>query len=433
MLFNEDNSPIWIAAQTLRASFHKLMADLPSQYAWAKPQPTKIKLKVQQPKSQPGPPPAAVAAPAPPPTPTPAPKKAVTPAPTVATLSTKPTFRAQPAPPARKPPPVPQTASATPPAAVASSVAARPSPATVTAPAHQPPRPTYQQQSSQLHHSQTQTRTTVPNPTSNIVYQPQPLMPSTPGHLTPPVALRSPSPEVVPSTTIKQMGIIATPSKRQIHLMGTPFGEDATTVSVRCFAVRLGWNETSIRLNVEAERAADDENTTADDEQTTAPIEGDASAPSVTVDGRKVLAEVRCNGSHISPATKAPILAQAKHKSSPPVETNGDAKLNGHAVADGPASDSEHGGDEGSDDSSSNKPRVKEEGMAVRATRSGRVPSVSMKNGKLKRRKKKGAASRVLMDLGQWDVSLVLGSNVVDVKIGGQEGESWRIFVDRSL
>lgn len=253
-------------------------------------------------------------------------------------------------------------------------------------------------------------------------------MPSTPGHLTPPVALRSPSPEVIPSTTIKQMGITATPSKRQIHLLGTPFGEDATTVSVRCFAIRLGWNETSIRLNVEGERAADDESTTAGDEHITT-VEADASAPSVVVDGRKILAEVRCNGSHILPAARA----QIKQKSSPSAETNGDSKLNGHAAADEPGSDSEHGGDEGSDDSSSNKPRVKGEEMAIRATRSGRVPSASTKNGKLKRRKKKGAASRVSMDLGQWDVSLVLGSNVVDVKVGGQEGESWRIFVDCSL
>lgn len=171
-----------------------------------------------------------------------------------------------------------------------------------------------------------------------------------------------------------------------------------------------------MRLALEAERNAD-----ADDAEATAV---EAEQPGVLVDGKRFPVEIRCNGTFVSPAAKAPSATPTPavtQRSLTPVEDgtdeNGHAKMNGHGD-DGSGSESDDGG------------HVDGETTAARATRSGRVPT---SNGKTKRRKRKGAVNRVLLDLGQWDVSLNVGHNVVDIKAGGREGESWRVFVDRSM
>lgn len=427
MRFNEDNSPIWLAAQALRASFHKLMHDLPGQYAWTRMQPTKIKLKVQHPR----PPPATATA---------SPDAAVTVPASLSAPTTQPpqpvkaTVRPQPALAARKPPPVPPIASATPPAAT--PVAARPSPtaSTPAPPPIQQSKPPYQhQQSAQYRQPTPQARNP---PSSNVVYQPQPLMPGTPGHVTPPVAMRSPSPETFPTIVIQRVSITAMPSKRGINLLGTSLG-DSTAAIVRCFAIRLGWGETSIRINVEGERGSDEDDL-ATEGGTSTPDEGDSGPHSVLVDGRKIPMEVKCNGSHVSPALKSTHdnPPSAKERSVMSNDADGeharndskaDVKTNGHVDGDASGSESEGGGGE-SDHST--KPTAN---AGVRKTRSGRVPAASMTNGKLKRRKKRGPSNRVHLQLGQWDLSLVLGNNVVDMKVGGKGGDSWRIFVDRCV
>lgn len=193
-----------------------------------------------------------------------------------------------------------------------------------------------------------------------------------------------------------------------------------------------------MRLRVEADRGADADDADGEDLAGT-PAGNDVSTHTVLVDGRKVPAEVKCNGAFVSPVSKPSTSTEVKRKSATPVVINGnmaenspkvDAKLNGHVDGDASGSDSEHGGDEDSDHSDGKAPASE---TVVRATRSGRVPAASTRNGKLKKRKKKGVAHRTLMDLGQWDATLVVGLNVLDIKIGGQGGESWRIFVDRTV
>ena len=444
--FNEDNSAVWIAAQTLRPFFHKLMADLPAEYAYTPPVATppaarpKIKIKVGgrgKPDAK------SVATPS---TPAESASTAVAvPAPATATKSkapaavatpvAKPPTRAAataaaavppatPAPAVRKPPPAPSYAT---PINKATGVpsAGLPRPGAVLGTPGTNAKPMYSQPP-----NYTQLR---PPP---ITYQQPQSMVSlvTSGIATPPIAPRSPSPELMPMTTIKRVSVIASPSKRTIQLAGTPWGS-SDLAPVRCFAVRLGRNETSLQLKVEAEKPDDDE----DEMDDTSEVEAkDASEHGVMVDGKKFPVEIKCNGTFLTPAaakegaaSAAPTLVK---KASSDVDVDGDEdpeddEEDGAIQMNGHADDDEDSGSENESHSPS-KP-------AVRATRSGRVIAPAGKNGKVKRRRKskKGlsAASRVLVDLGQWDVSLNVGSNVLDIKAGGKDGESWRVFVDRVL
>lgn len=225
------------------------------------------------------------------------------------------------------------------------------------------------------------------------------------------------------------------PSRRGINLFGTSFG-DATVAVVRCFAVRLGWGETSIRINVEAERSSDEDDLDTDRGAST-PDEGGIASHCVLVDGRKIPMEVKCNGTRVSPLAKStpnnPSNTKERSTTSADVDeentgedSRADMKVNGHTDGDSSGSESDGGGDAESDHST--KPTIE---PGARKTRSGRVPA--MTNGKFKRRKKRGPSNRVSLPLGQWDLSLVLGTNVVDMKVGGKEGDSWRIFVDRCV
>jgi hypothetical protein len=246
--------------------------------------------------------------------------------------------------------------------------------------------------------------------------------------------MRSPSPETFPTIAIQRVSITAMPSKRGINLLGTSSG-DTTVAIVRCFAIRLGWGETSIRINVEAERSSDEDDLDAERGEST-PDEGDGGPHSVLVDGRKIPMEVKCNGTHVSPIVKSTHNNPSSTKERLVTDADGehtgkdskaDVKTNGHADGDASGSESEGGG--GESDHSTKPPAD----AGARKTRSGRVPAASMTNGKLKRRKKRGPPNRVLLQLGQWDLSLVLGNNVVDMKVGGKGGDSWRIFVDRCV
>lgn len=177
------------------------------------------------------------------------------------------------------------------------------------------------------------------------------------------------------------------------------------SVSVRCFAVRLGWNETSIQLRVDAEKGPDEEEQLLEGEST------------VEVDGKKFPAEVKLGGTVISPVPP-PTSPKTPAPSDGDVEmTDGGApKTNGHA-----------GDQSGSDSDGEGKGKG-----PARATRSGKVPTPSTKNGRMrKKRRTKKAAEFISIELGPWDVPLVIGNNILDIKAGGKDGERWRVFVDR--
>lgn len=252
----------------------------------------------------------------------------------------------------------------------------------------------------------------------------------TSGLATPPIAPRSPSPELVPSTVIKKVAVIVSPSKRLIQLNGTAWGSDEMA-PVRCFAVRLGRNETSLQLKVEAEKPTEGEEERVDGMEVDSKDENEVG---VMVDGNKFPVEIKCNGTYLPPARKegsssaASTAINLRNESlevdedddgDGEVEDDSPPKTNGHAGGDGEASDSEN---------DSSRP-------AIRATRSGKVIPPPEKNGKLKRKRKSKRGSlmpsRVVVNLGQWDVNLNIGSNVLDIRAGGKDGESWRVFVDR--
>lgn len=446
--FNEDNSPVWIAAQTLRPIFHKLMADLPAEHAYTRPVAApavirpRIKIKVNgrgRVEAKPTPPlvsvplpePVSTSAPVqPPPASPPSTSTAKPKAPLpIATPATKPLIRNQnvpvttsatPAPAVRRPPPPPPPSYATPvnrTTAVPSPGLPRPGVAPLNNAATKPAygqTPNY----SQLR----------PPP---ITYQQPQSMVSlvTSGIATPPIAPRSPSPEIAPLITIQHVGLTATPAKRLIQLKGTPWGsEDAAPV--RCFAIRLGRNETGLRLSIQAERPNESEE---DQEENGIEVdEKNKSEPGVMIGGRKFAVEVKCNGAAVSPVVRKQTTSSALSGARDQNRENGATddedeagsslpKMNGHAAtgSDDESLESENDG---------SKP-------ALRSTRSGKVIPPFAQNGKLKRRRKSKqgsiSSSRDVIDLGQWDVTLSVGSNVLDLRVGGSNGESWRVFVDR--
>jgi hypothetical protein len=192
----------------------------------------------------------------------------------------------------------------------------------------------------------------------------------------------------------------------------------------------LGCNETSIQLKVAAEKSAD----VGEDEDSEAGAEDakDESEPSVLVDGKKFPVEIKCNGTFVAPKAPTPLHSAAQRKAS------SEADAEGEEDGDYDDADAEGipqiNGHDGGEESTSEGDQAKNNPPATRATRSGLVRSPA-KNGKVKRRKrtKRGGASRILVDLGQWDVLLNVGANVLDIKAGGKGGERWRLFVDRIL
>ena len=429
--FNEDNSPVWIAAQTLRPMFHKLLTELPPEYAPSATltQPPgrgagqsqgghKIKLRMQ-PKAD-----AATTPSTTPATPSAAPSQA--PAPhagdqTLQQISTNTVTASTPAPSTNR---QRQKTVAPPPAATA-------------APLPVPVKPSHlQPQTSQYQYPPSATPTTHHRTAAPAVYHPQPQFPAPTTALTshptgmatgrsysqypptPPVAPRSPTPEMTPSTTIRSITLITAPAGRTIVFHGTG---DSGGVSIRYWAVRLGCNETAVKLRMDVEKGPDEEDM-EEDESTT----GTESSVVVDAEGKKFSTAVKLNGTHLPPAPQ-----RAARKTSTPAPdmvmadgTKEDVpKTNGHN--DGGAAS----GSESEDESGKGK------GPAARATRSGKVPTPSMKNGKArrKRRAKKAGGMIVGIDLGPWEASLVVGSNVLDVRAGGKDGERWRVFVDRVL
>jgi len=196
-------------------------------------------------------------------------------------------------------------------------------------------------------------------------------------------------------------------------------------LGIHHWSIRLGYNESSVQLSVEAEK----ERPLDLSSQNQAELENKATSVEIEDpdgDGDRIRfpAEVKCNGLLVMPLALLP--GSSKRSKSPDVvavdddamEGNGDVKVNGH---DGP-----DGGAQSSSD-------VEDMMTLTRATRSGQVPI--QRNGKPKRRRryKKGQSKTVALELGRWDVSaLALGPNVLDLHMGGKEGERWRIFVDRT-
>lgn len=227
------------------------------------------------------------------------------------------------------------------------------------------------------------------------------------------------------------------PSGRVVQLFGTPFG-DEEMVSVRCFALRLGWGERGVRIEVLGEKPEEQDEPDGNEEGAEGVKEKD-----------EMKAEVRWNGTAVE---AVPRPKPAKDERDGEIDKkeeegdeahgmmNGDLMLNGHADGkDESGSDSEH-----EHDTLDHPPAAPADGEsaptqdqpALRSTRSGRILSTSTRNGKSRRRKRKGPKSRVQLELGEWDVGqLNMGSNVVDVKVGlgAAGGEGWRIFVDRSF
>ncbi|KAF9516558.1 hypothetical protein BS47DRAFT_654968 [Hydnum rufescens UP504] len=437
LLFNEDQSPVWIAAQTLRPMFYKLLVDLPPEYAPSAipTQPPgqgqsqggpKIKLRMQ-PKSD------APAAPSAATTTTTIPTAAssqVTPSHTGdQTLQQTFTNTASTSTPgastSRQRQTISKTAGSAPPPTAA--VSPLPVPSKSSQPQSQTPQYQYPPTTSATH-----------RPPASGIYHPQPQFPPPTTTLasshptamtaarsynqyppTPPVAPRSPTPEITPTTIIRSITLVTAPAGRTIVFHSTG---DGGGLSIRYWAVRLGRNETTVKLRIDVEKGPDEE----EGEEGESTAGGTESAVLVDTEGKRFSAAVKLNGGNLAPAPQRTL----RSTSTPAPEvvmadgTKDDApKTNGHH--DGGA----FSGSDSEDESGKGK------GPAARSTRSGKVPTLSTKNGKTKRKRrgKKVGGTTVGIDLGPWDVSLVVGSNVLDVRAGGKNGERWRVFVDRVL
>ena len=416
--FNEDNSPVWLAAKALRPIFHEVLAELPPEYSVSNPPPTapsatKIRLKMGGRKKETSPT-------------SHVPGKEQVPHQAVKSSDPSAATRqnASPSIPSSAVPTALNTnaTSSTPRQVNGAQQSARyrhPPNATAN-PAQQPTPATPRSQTMQV------TPTLTPVTPSPMVASGTPLpqptrAPPIPPTPTPtiPVVPRSPTPDAVVTTIIRTVSLVTLPSKRRLLLQNEGLG-------IHHWSIRLGHNESSVQVSVEAEKERPFDLSTQNQ------MEVENKATSVEIedpdgDGKiRFPAEVKCNGLLVMPLAVLAGPSSSGRSKSPDgagmeddgVDGNGDMKINGH--------DGAEGGVQSSSD-------VEDTMSVARATRSGQVPI--QRNGKPKRRRryKKGQSKTVVLELGRWDVSaLALGPNVLDLHMGGKEGERWRIFIDRT-
>ena len=190
-------------------------------------------------------------------------------------------------------------------------------------------------------------------------------------------------------------------------------------MSIRYWAVRLGCNETAVKIRMDVEKGPDEDD--GEEDESTG---GTESSIVVDAEGKKFSTAMKLNGTHLPPAAQ-----RAARRTSTPAP---DVMMADGTKEDAPKANGHHDGGAVSGSDSEDE-AGKGKGPAARSTRSGKIPTPSTKNGKTrrKRRGKKAGGTIVGVDLGPWDASLVVGSNVLDVRAGGKDGERWRIFVDR--
>ncbi|KAF8336503.1 uncharacterized protein EI90DRAFT_3119741 [Cantharellus anzutake] len=419
--FNEDNSPVWLAAKTLRPIFREILTELPPEYAIpnqppAAPSATKIRLKMGNRKPEPGSTSQALAkeqvsVPAKPTAASPGSSKS----PAAAAKSS-----AIPSVPAT---PTPAATTSTPKQVNGPQQSAYyryPAPTTAGGAAQQPP-PTTPRPATQA----TSAPAGVAPAPSTIPASAPPLPPPTrvppipPPVSTVPVTPRSPTPDAIVTTTIRTVTVVALPSKRKLALRNEGLG-------IRHWSIRLGSNESSVQLAVEAEKErpfdlSSQNQSELENKATSVEIED----PDIAGARVRFPAEVKCNGLVVMPLPSSSSTSSRWSRTPDDMvidddvlEGNGDVKVNGHDGTD-------PGGQSASD--------TEDPPSAPRATRSGQVPV--QRNGRLKKRRRyrKGQSKTAVLDLGRWDVSaLALGPNVLDLHMGGKEGERWRIFIDRT-
>ena len=417
--FNEDNSPVWLAAKALRPIFLEILAELPPEHAVSNhppaPSSTKIRLKMGSRKKEPSP---SSHVPGKEQVPQHAAKSSVASSKSSAAI---PKQSASLSVPSSATPATPNlnATSSTPKQANGPQQAVRYRYHAAASPAQQPPpatpRPPTMQSAATL-------TPAMPSPipaSGSPLPQPTraPPIPPTPTP-TIPIAPRSPTPDAVVTTTIRTVSLVASPSKRKLLLQNEGLG-------IHHWSIRLGYDESSVQLSVEVEK----ERPLDLSSQNQAEMENKVTSVEIEDpdgDGARVRfpAEVKCNGLLVMPLA---LLSGSKKRSKSPdvvgvdddaVDGNGDVKVNGHDGFDG--------GVQSSSD-------VEDTTTAPRATRSGQVPVQRNGRPKRKRRYRKGQSKTVVLELGRWDVSaLALGPNVLDLHMGGKEGERWRIFVDRT-
>jgi len=196
-------------------------------------------------------------------------------------------------------------------------------------------------------------------------------------------------------------------------------------VPIRCWSARLGPLETEVTIEV---LATADSNTGL----------GESGNGNMEM-------EVKLNGV---------LLKELEPPASESVADEAGPTLNGAAdklksgLSNGASGKSDASSDESMAGSSeSEEEEEEEEEIAVR-TRSRtdrgkaksppKVKQKRQKNGKVAKSEGKkteeadGEEEKVLAPVARrWDIPLVLGPNIIDVKVGGPTGEAWRVFLER--
>lgn len=452
--FNEEHSPVWEDAKILQEAFRNLMSDLPAPYTLppfedskAAPPPTKIKLKVKEqraPSTDSGAPASA--------SPTQEQAKRASPPQPVPTPTVAPTaLPANVAPPqgTGTPGPAPSPALPTPP--MASTAASTPGPTyppNAGTPYGNPGQMSAQYPGYPYYPNAYQQAFTPfqppPPPPPTQTPAPQPTQPAptatTATQPTAPIASSKKPPQV---KHIRALTIKTVPAGRRMRF------EDVEGLNLRMWSFRLGGGETGVELvdlevyekpivpkqlkkttdkkgkgkgkaddSMDLDEGDEDADASGEDE---VPAGGNNSADAE----KEVDIEVKLNNFPITSSTPtSPTLQTAPIES--PVNPNG-VMLNGNGHSVDAQSESELSDAE---DTPKTRSGGKSKGKAgAKGSKSRKGGKSGTKGGSKGEHETHAVKTRVEQKC--WVAILKEGQNTLDVKVGLEQSETWRIFVDR--
>ncbi|KAG8986072.1 Methionine aminopeptidase 2, partial [Tulasnella sp. 427] len=449
--FNEEHSPVWEGAKVLQASeaFRNLVSDLPAPYTLppfedskAHAPPTKIKLKVKDHRARSTDSGAAAsssptqeqAKPASPP-------QADPPAVTLTALPATITHRGSgtpgPAPsPAVPTPPIAPTGTSTP--GPTYPPAGTPYGTTSQMPTQYPGYP-YYPNAYQQPFAPYQAPTPAAQTPAPQIAQPAPTTTTAASQPTAPVASAKKPPHV---KHIRALTIKTTPAGRRMRF------ENVEGLNLRMWSMRLGGGENGVEL-VDLEvyekpivpkqlkkavvkkgkgKGKSDDSMDVDEGEDDEEGSGDDEAPNKSADGEiDVPVEVKLNNFPVT-SSPAPVLSTPDTApiASPIASPNG-TMLNGNGHSVDAQSDSEL---TDPDDAPKTRSSGKSKGKAGARNSKTRKVSKSGSKGGLKAGSDSNSV-KTRVEPRIWVAGLKEGQNTLDVKVGSEQSETWRIFVDR--
>ncbi|KDQ15702.1 hypothetical protein BOTBODRAFT_31587 [Botryobasidium botryosum FD-172 SS1] len=407
--YNEEHSPIWERAVYLRNKFHAFMADLPPQFALtssanagavtAPSTSNKIKLKVTQPQA------------------TSSSSKARQPSLPVPSLHT--------------------SAGTTPVPTSVPTATATPTPAPRPSAAAVPPQYLNARQPHQTSASPAVPAT--PLPPAHQAHK-LPLPYSTPLPPLPPAAYHQPPPPVFapafpltppaePTARIRCVTLAIKPSARTMVLRAME------VVPVRCWSVRLGSLESDVTIEVSAMAGGGEARRLGEAGKGDVEMEMEMKSNGVLL---KELEPPAASGSTVADEAAGSTLNGAAEKLKAGLLNGKSDGSSDESMAESSESEEEEEEEE-EEIAVRTRSRDKDRGKAAKTAPKAKKQR-RQKNGKAGSKKEKAGGgaggadkAKVLAPVvRKWDVPLVVGSNVIDVKVGGSTGESWRVFLERT-